>query len=433
MNMGAFLIFPLKNKSSVMLPRRWMQYKTMISDLVNRKDALRLFNDSWSEYEIATPDIQEQVKKLFRKNHETKKCITIGKCFSINPNDFVKGLLSVTGGIRSKTIRCLKDNCTFELVESYLYIFDTEVAFLCVGILFDRIEVLDSLCKPGYAKEDDLLEWKNENQRIRFRLSNKIKEYIEKLGQSNFQLFLDTNYIVSEAFVHSFSVTQEIFEDFESINQKTFNMHKMIPLDTELQDDAEEVRYVYAIKDSKTKTHKWGCCISAQTISYITTVEKAEQLDAAIRVEMVEQAQNGLPLVVIVLYQKYTCMLFSQKIIPIKKKMKKSIRKLKEQLMEFMAYGIVETAEISRWSNVKKIYSDLLELTDTDSEIQNISHKIDLLSSYQEHKAETQMSFIALAVTTFGILVTFERVKELLAMISLILYNFLAMLIKLMT
>ena len=40
---------------------------------------------------------------------------------------------------------------TFDLSDSWLYIFRTQVAFLCLNLSFEKIETLQAICNPGWA------------------------------------------------------------------------------------------------------------------------------------------------------------------------------------------------------------------------------------------------------------------------------------------
>ena len=52
-----------------------------------------------------------------------------------------------------RNFRAVDDNgkFTFELSGSWIYIFHTRVAFLCLNLSFDRIETLQAICNPGWA------------------------------------------------------------------------------------------------------------------------------------------------------------------------------------------------------------------------------------------------------------------------------------------
>ncbi len=85
----------------------------------------------------------------------------------------------------------------------------------------------------------------------------------------------------------------------------------MSPPNALAEDDSEEdVDYVYAVKTQEWGTYRWGCCVSSQTISYIMANETLD-IDA----EMAAQAQDGLPLLLMALYEKYTCLRFAQLIM----------------------------------------------------------------------------------------------------------------------
>lgn len=85
----------------------------------------------------------------------------------------------------------------------------------------------------------------------------------------------------------------ERFKTAEQMHIATSNLHKMVPLDTPLENAPEEdLRFVYAVRDYETDSYRWGVCVSSQSISYVVADEKMD-LDAELDV----QGEDGLPLV----------------------------------------------------------------------------------------------------------------------------------------
>ena len=136
-----------------------------------------------------------------------------------------------------------------------------------------------------------------------------------------------------------------------------FNLHKMMPIDAPIEDMSEEdIRYVYAVKHQTFNTYRWGCCVASQTISYVVA---DEAMDFA--TERDTQADDGLPVVLLSLYEKYTCLRFTELITHLDKG---QIKHLKNLMLKFQAFGTVAPANLSRWHNVKQIYAHLLEVND---------------------------------------------------------------------
>ena len=138
-----------------------------------------------------------------------------------------------------------------------------------------------------------------------------------------------------------------------------------------MEDAAEEdIRYVYAAKNQNQNAYRWGCCVTSQTISYVIADE-----DMNFTAQRDAQAADGLPVVLLSLYEKYTCLRFTELITRMKKE---QIKELKNLMLNFQAFGTVTPANLSRWHNVKQIYANLLDVNDIPAAIQDISVKLSL-------------------------------------------------------
>ena len=111
-----------------------------------------------------------------------------------------------------------------------------------------------------------------------------------------------------------------------------------------MEDAAEEdIRYVYAAKNQDMNAYRWGCCVASQTISYVVadeTMNFEAQRDA--------QAAASLPVVLLSLYEKYTCLRFTELITKFKKS---QIKELKELMLNFQAFGTVAVSytQLCKW------------------------------------------------------------------------------------
>lgn len=99
-----------------------------------------------------------------------------------------------------------------------------------------------------------------------------LSDFLSPLG---IQKFFDgeSSYLL-DAYTYIFTVVPQWFENLEQMRKPVFNLHKMMPLDIESEDEAEEdIRYVYAARNQEKDAYRWGCCVTSQTISYIVADE----------------------------------------------------------------------------------------------------------------------------------------------------------------
>lgn len=194
------------------------------------------------------------------------------------------------------------------------------------------------------------------------------------------------------------------------MRKPVFNLHKMMPLDTESEDESEEdIRYVYAARNQENDAYRWGCCVTSQTISHIVADESMD-----FEAERTAQASDGLPVVLLALYEKYTCLRFAE----LTKMSKGKIKELKELMLNFRAFGTVTPANLSRWHNVKQIYANLLEVNDIPAAIADISTKLNILIAHQEAVEHARSETIINLITIFGIVSILASVLSIVQILA---------------
>lgn len=210
------------------------------------------------------------------------------------------------------------------------------------------------------------------------------------------------------------AVVPQRFRSLDTIRRAAFNLHLMSPPNALAEDDSEEdVDYVYAVKTQELGTYRWGCCVSSQTISYIMANETLD-IDA----EMAAQAQDGLPLLLMALYEKYTCLRFAQLITAADKKSMKQLRGLKQVMLEFQAYGTVDPANISRWHNIKRIYQVVVESNRVPQAIEDVSGKLSILIEHQREIERARNDMVVSVITLFGIISILASVLSIIQILS---------------
>ena len=127
------------------------------------------------------------------------------------------------------------------------------------------------------------------------------------------------------------------------------------------------------------------------------------------------QADDGLPVVLLALYEKYTCLRFTELITRMKKN---QIRELKDLMLTFQAFGTVTPANLSRWHNVKQIYANLLEVNDVPAAIQDITSKLNILTAHQEAVEHARSETIINLITLFGIVSILASVLSIVQILA---------------
>ena len=353
---------------------------------------------------ITTMDINENAKEMF--NHPNR---SIGSCYQV-PKD---ALLKEFRGLSCLRVRRGQAAYPFQIGDSYLYFFHTQVAFLCLQVTYDDMEAIYQIRNPGFAENSSEFSWQDGEGRVSvFSMEAWLDGFLRPLG---FLKFFDgeSTYLL-DAYTYLLALMPERFETLEEIRRITFHLHQMVPLDSVVEDDSEDdIRYVYAVKTPSFGTYRWGCCIASQTISYVFADPEMD-LEEQMRI----QACDGLPVVLLSLYEKYTCLRFGQLITEMGRGEMSRIKSLKKRMLEFRAFGTITPANLSRWHNVKQTYARLLEVNDIETAVSDIDTKIGILAEHQEEKERSRNETIINLITLFGIISILASVLDIIQILS---------------
>ncbi len=286
----------------------------------------------------------------------------------------------------------------FSLTDSWLYAFHSQVAFLALGILYDEIETVGAIVSPGFANSRAVFCYDDAAGSHSFAIEGWIEHLMAKAGLRKF--FSSKGSPFLEGFTYTLGLVPQRFPDLGVMKQASFNLHEMAPLDDPVTDTSEEdVRFIYAVIDRTLGTYRWATCVTSQTISYIVA-DPAMDLEKGMR----SQAEAGLPVVMLSLYEKYTCLHYTEVIATTDLSHLRQIQKLKTEMLEFQAYGTMAPANLSRWHNIKQIYSALLEVNDIPEAISEVDHKINILSEHQRELESQRAELLTNLITAFGII-----------------------------
>lgn len=352
-------------------------------------------------------DLNENIKAMLSSGDET----AAGTGYIISRDALTAQMISGEDRDAVKDFRVVDKSgeFTFELSDSWLYVFRTRVAFLCLNLSFNKIETLQAICNPGWAYNPAEFFWNDPmGESHPFSVEKWLSDFLSPLG---IQKFFDgeSSYLL-DAYTYIFTVVPQWFENLEQMRKPVFNLHKMMPLDIESEDEAEEdIRYVYAARNQEKDAYRWGCCVTSQTISYIVA-DEAMDFEAERRA----QASDGLPVVLLALYEKYTCLRFAE----LTRMNKGKIKELKELMLNFQAFGTVTPANLSRWHNVKQIYANLLEVNDIPAAIEDISTKLNILTAHQEAVEHARSETIINLITIFGIVSILASVLSIVQILA---------------
>ena len=356
---------------------------------------------AFQEYPVETNDLMEQTRRMFDKNNP----VHAGLRYRISGEELMKELFGdVTGTADAGQNQILyasekgekapnPEHDEIRVEDSFLFLFEMPVAFLCLGVCYRGMDVLHRICNPGYAKSGATYFLGTKE----ISLDRALIKLFSKMGLEPFFPVKESLFL--EAYVYTIAVVKERFRELITIQQGTLNLHLFVTLTNPAEDlSQEDVRYVYAAKEQKNGTYRWGACISSQRISYLIggheeTIEK----------EMELHSRGDLPLVILALEQKYTCLRFAELLSKTDRRNTKALKNLKKQMLTFRAYATVDSSNVSRWFNIKRVYEYLSEDLGVKRAIEDISNKLGMLADYQQDLESRRYATISWLITLFGI------------------------------
>lgn len=357
---------------------------------------------------LTTMDLNENIKAMLERSNDA----AVGSCYTVACSHLVSSLCDTidTADSQSFLVSNETNSYSFELTSSYLYIFHTQVAFLCLSLSFEQMDTLRVICNPGSAYNSAVFHWVDKRgEKHPFSVENWLSDFCAPLGLHKF--FDGNSSFFLDSYAYIFALVPNRFDTLEEMQKITFNLHKMMPPNTPIEDLSEEdIRYVYAVKHQSFNTYRWGCCVASQTISYVVADETMD-----FKAEQNTQAHDGLPVVLLSLYEKYTCLRFTELITHLEKG---RIKQLKNLMLKFQAFGTVTPANLSRWHNVKQIYAHLLEVNDIPTAIQDISSKLNILTEHQQELERTRSETVINIITIFGIVSILASVLSIVQILS---------------
>lgn len=364
----------------------------------------------YSPFSVDTMDISENVKRMFGGTTEACVCTPYRV-----PKEAILASLQLGREYRECKVCHEEVCCSFDFLDSYLYVFHTRVAFLCLGISFTEMAALECICNPGYAQnEADFLWCGKQGETHSFSMDVLVRELCAACGLENF--YGDGLPMLLEAYTYILALTDTMFVSLEELRRITFNLHQMQDFQIPIEDQSEgDIRYVYAVKNPAVNRYRWGACVTSQTIAYAVA-----DPDGKIELweEMETQAEDGLPIVLLALYEKYTCQRFTELIAGAEVLSLRSITKLKKLMLRFQAFGTVTPANLSRWNNVRQIYEYLLEVCDINTAVRDISAKLDILVDEQKELENRRSSRILNLITIFGVVGIMSSVQSIVQILS---------------
>lgn len=382
---------------------------------------------------VSIAETEEEISKLVFDSSDFTELLSV-KCRKEN---FVKrfSMNSKVQAVRENWNGEVSREWNQEIREAFrfddlqLFIFHNGIAFLTVYIAYKNKDVgeIYRFINPGYVDENS-----EDKKTVQDLLLEVLEKDIFRLIQEKIGLYVSwftqdsesKKYIIKEAYRLNISALPKRSEDNGILKRLAYNGHRLIDITRDFVDESEEdVEYATGAKDVDDEHYGWACAITSQEISY--AYEPGPGKDKPLNATgLLGRAEEDLLLTMIVMYQKYTCMIFNEKIhqsfINGANQLKKeeTLRNLKREALEFVSYGTLAPSQISRWNNVCETYRSLQKLNGVNEALEEISQKINLLNEEQDRIDGKRESRVSMIITVFGLVSIISAALQTLDYIS---------------
>ena len=317
----------------------------------------------------------------------------------------------------------------YQIDDLQFFIFNNGIAFITVYLSYKNKDVnqIYKFINPGYVQESNDKE-KLVQDVLLESLEEKVFELVQKKMKITLSWFIQDKdsrkYIIKEAYRLNIASLPKRFEDNEIPKKIAYNGHRLVDVTRDFEDVSEmDVEYATGAKDVEDEHYGWACAITSQEISYAygPGQGKTEPRD---KNGLWGRSKDDLLLTMIVMYQKYTCMIFNERIHQrfigesSRLKREESLRNLKREALEFISYGTLAPSQISRWNNVCETYRSLQKQNGVNELLEEISQKITLLNEEQDRIDGERESRVSMIITVFGLVSIISATLQMLDYIS---------------
>lgn len=320
------------------------------------------------------------------------------------------------GFVRRFRVNALRDafaafSKEISICDAQVIVFEKGIAFVALFAVYEKVEYMYRFVNPGYISSVYATDDKTLQQKLIEILFAELKYIFSDI----FKIYVENKeLLIKEAYLFNAGIVSKRFQNLETIKRVTFNLHKLTDLSEDFTDVSEnDIYHTYGSKDINLGTYRWGCCISSQSISYVYAEEDFDNIST---LQILKNTNDDFLLTLLVLYQKYKCILLNDTIYV--NTNFKTIKTVKYNMIEFKAYGTLAPSQISRWNNVCETYQRLLDVCGVNEALEEIEDKIQLLSNEEERRTSQKENYIAMFIALFGLISIIADVLQIVDLMS---------------
>jgi len=384
---GTHIVIPLKGDYSNDLCNIEKDIKKSV---FNKSLPETFFESEPVSVNVLDNDLNEITNKLFECEYNGR----IAAKFAINKRQFIEHCFRVEDcnffvGTPSKT---------FDITKVILYIFNTGVAFLVFHFKYLDISTMRDIFNPSCVKlkNQNILYYSEDGEA---KIPICLKYCIQKvLEGTNFSLFfpLNAERIFSDAYAVSVAVIPERIKDISDFKRIAYNLQRMQALEYDGFSEDSIHASLFTYPNQKNNSYQWCSCVGDCSISRVRCGDTLDRQIDDFRV-------NSMALIILALYQKYSCLLFSERLRIDIRKGKRNFDSLENEMIDFKAFGKVDISSVSRVANIRKFYQQVLEINGVNEAVIEIDEKLKVIAEHEREKGESKINAIMIILSLFSV------------------------------
>ena len=290
----------------------------------------------------------------------------------------------------------------FSIDKVYLYVFNTGVAFICLSINYKDIAVMREIYDPAFARlvntKSFFCSTNKDNFEV-FCFKDYIDSILKNINKTKLQFFypVEKDTVFSESYIANIAVIPNRISSSEQIKKMAYCLSRMhSPYSEGFQSSLYEGNDIFTLPKLSKDSYQWCTCVGD---SCLARVRGEDTLERQIR----DFRNNSLTLILLALYQKYSCLHFGNLLRKNVSEKTKSFSTLQNALIDFKAFGVISAGSISKVDIIRKYYTQLLTTFGVTDVLGEIDTKLSVISEHEKDKNESKINSITLILAILSI------------------------------
>lgn len=430
--MGTYFVIPLKTSIEKI---ECFRFERRVADLQKA---------GWELFDWRYRDLNASTNGMFLSNSEIVggkvkgSKYHIGREFKKPVNETVYNFFTQKAGmpeeLSGKLLKCCDDNngitLSYDSVDAdefsvetnnefrfkfrciHLAMMHTGVGFLILGMETNNIATFDKISSTGYNENSEAIYLVKDNEYYKVDLAAFIEYLLEGTGfvefyNENSDTMLRNSIIYNSGVKGDIQTGNDAEELKEVLEKYCLNMrHARHFGDTKVCSRDMKSFMSYAVvngdREDGTQSIRFGVYTAFTRVDEVQYLDGQETIDP-INVDNEDNENNYLPLLLIVLYEWYSCNLFTEIVRNVNNISSRTYSWINNQMMCLKAFGVMLPNEITPYDNINLFFEQQREIYDIEKFVALIDDKIKIVNQLIDDKRKRVMELAGKILAVFGV------------------------------